>query len=76
MNLFFIQQIRYFLTVDTCHQLVQSTVISHLDYGNALYHGLYANTLAPLVRVQRRAAKIVLRRGRYDSATETMKELH
>ena len=33
-------------------------------------------TLAPLERIQRMATKVVLRRGKYDSATEAMSVLH
>ena len=76
VNLHLIQQIRNFLTLEACQQLVQSLVISQLDYGNALYCGLNSVTLAPLRRIQKRAAKLILRLGRYDSATNALKTLH
>ena len=76
MNLYFIRQIRNYLTFEACQQAVQSLVISHIDYANALYSELPNKTLAPLERVQRMAAKLVLKKSKYDSATEAMKQLH
>ena len=57
MNLHYIHQIRQYLTTDACHLLVLALVISHLDYGNAIYYGLPKSTLAPLCRIQSMAAK-------------------
>ena len=75
-NLYCIRQIRQYITLDICHQLVHSLVISHLDYSNAILYGLPASTLAPLQRIQHRAAKLILNRGRYDSATDALRTLH
>ena len=55
---------------------MHSLVLSHLDYANALFYGLPDTTLAPLRRIQHRAAKLVLKLGRLDSATEALKTLH
>ncbi|XP_071958790.1 uncharacterized protein [Antedon mediterranea] len=76
VNLYYIRQIRKFLSKDLCQQLVQSLVLSHIDYANALYYGLPANTLAPMKRLLHQAAKIIVRKGRYDSATNAMRSLH
>ena len=40
INLQKIRHIRKFLTRDTCQQLVQSLVMSHLDYNNAMLSGI------------------------------------
>lgn len=75
-NLYYLRQIRSYLTQITCQLLVQSLVLSLLDYGNALYHGLPTSTIAPMQRLQNQAAKLVLKRSRYDSSTEALKTLH
>ena len=69
MNLHYIRQIRQYLTTD-------ALVISHLDYGNAIYYGLPKSTLAPLCRIQSMAAKMILKKRKYDSVTEVMIALH
>ena len=76
MNLHYIRQISNVLTLDACHLLVQSLVVQHLDYGNALLESLPGTTLAPLQRIQNMAAKLILKKGKYESATEARKLLH
>ena len=76
MNLHYIRQIRKVLTLDACHLLVQSLVVPHLDYGNALFESLPGTTLAPLQHIQNMAAKLILKKGKYESATEARKLLH
>ena len=75
-NLQKIRQIRPVLTMDACQTLVFGLVTSHLDYANALYLGLPDCDLAKLQHVQNAAAKLVLNKSKYDSATEALKELH
>ena len=53
-----------------------SSVFSHLDYTNALLEGLPKCSLDQLQCVQNIAAKIVLGKGRYDSSTRCLAELH
>ena len=71
-----IRHIRQVLTMDACLTLVFGLVTSHLDYANALYLGLPTCDIAKLQQVQNAAAKLVLNRTKYDSATEALKELH
>ena len=59
-------------TVDTCHQLVQYLVVSQLDYAKSLLYGLPSSTLAPLRIIQHRAAELILKRGRYSSASDAL----
>ena len=75
-NLQQIRAARKFLTRSANNKLVVSLVISHLDYTNALLGGLPNCSLDPLQRVQNIAAKIVLGKGRYDSSTRCLAELH
>ena len=53
-----------------------SLFISHLDYANALLGGLPKSSIDQLQQVQNIAAKIVLGKGRYDSSTRCLTELH
>ena len=62
--------------MDACQTLVFGLVTSHLDYANALYIGLPDCDIAKLQHVQNAAAKLVLNKTKYDSATEALKELH
>ena len=76
MNLHYIRQIRQYLTMsDVCHLLVLALVISHLDYGNVIYYGLPKSTL-PLCAGFSLAAKMILKKRKYDSVTDVMIALH
>jgi hypothetical protein len=75
-NLHNIQRIRKYLTMDTCRTIVQAMVISHIDYANSLLFGLPETTIKHLQNIQNWAAKLILRRSKYDSNTEALKYLH
>ena len=75
-NLYKIINIRKYLTQETCQLLVQGLVLSHLDYSNAILTGLPKTTLNHMNRVQALAAKVILRRSRYDSTSEAYRTLH
>ena len=75
-NLQKIRQIRPVLTMDTCWTIVFGLVTSHLDYASALYIGLPDCDLAKLQCVQNAAAKLIINKSKYDSATQALKELH
>ncbi len=57
--LYNIRKIRPFLTEHATQLLVQSLVISRLDYCNALLAGLPSNTIKPLQMIQNAAARLV-----------------
>ena len=76
LNLQRIKLIRYSLSIDTCKQLVQCLVISHLDYANSILAGLPLCAINKLQRVQNMAAKLILKRNYQDSATDCLKSLH
>ena len=75
-NLQRIRAARKYLTRSACNKLMVSLVISHLDYANGLLGGLPKCTIDQLQRVQNIAAKIVLGKGKYDSSTRCLGELH
>ena len=54
-----IGKIRKYLNEDSYKMLVNNLIISHLDYCNALYHGLPHYLLNQLQRVQNTAARLV-----------------
>ena len=67
---------RKYLTRKACAKLTISLVISHLDYPNAILAKLPKVSLDKLQREQNMAAKIVLKKGQYDSSTRCLEELH
>ena len=71
-----IRHIRKSLTRDACVILMLGLVMSHLDFANALYAGLPDVSIKKLQRIQNIAAKVVLNKRKYDSATACLKELH
>ena len=54
-----IGKIRKYLVEDSCKMLVKNLIISHLNYFNALHHGLPDCLLNQLQRVQNTAARLV-----------------
>ena len=71
-----IRSIRKVITREVCVTLVLSLCVSHLDYGNSMLFGLPSSSIKPMQRVQNMCAKIVLKKSKYDSNTECLKELH
>ena len=77
--MFTLQKIRYIrqvLTMDAYQTLVFGLVTSHLDYANELYIRLPDCDIAKLQHDQNAAAKLVLNKTKYNSATEALGELH
>ena len=71
-----IAKIRDFIDDDTSKLLAPSLILTHLDYANCLLFGLPANSIEKLQRVQNWAAKVVLKRSKYDSSKDALRELH
>ena len=71
-----IGHVRAKLTEDATKQLVQSLVISRLDYCNALRCGLPDKLLRKLQRVQNQAARLVTRTKSCEHITPILKSLH
>ena len=76
INLQRIKAIRKILTVEATETLVCGLVISHLDYSNAILYGLPEVDIQKLQCVQNYAAKIILKKNKYDSSIGALKELH
>jgi len=71
-----LRSIRRQLGRDVTQRLVSAFVTSRLDYCNALFAELPANTLAPLQRVQNAAARLVMNLKPSDHITAAFVELH
>ena len=69
-------KIRKYLDEDSCKMLVNNLIISHLDYCNALYHGLPDCLLNQLQRVQNTAARLVLSIRKSAHITPVLMKLH
>ena len=76
LNYFKIKGIRRLLDIPTATHLCLSLCISHLDYCNSLLYGLPDSTIKRLQRVQNMCACLILRRGKWDSITQCLRELH
>ena len=55
-----IYRTRRFITVDSCHQLVHSLILSRLDYANSLLYGIAAKDKRKLQKLQNKVAKVIL----------------
>ena len=58
----FIKRIRPYINEDACKTLVNSFIISRLDYGIALLYGLPACVIQKLQRVRNTAARVITRK--------------
>ena len=71
-----IYRIRRYITVDSCHHLVRSLVLSRLDYANSLLLGISAKDRKKLQSLQNRAARIIFRCNRFEPSAPLRRELH
>ena len=71
-----IPSVRSYLTQSATAQLVSSAATSRLVYCNSSLAGLPLKQISRLQRVQNNAAKIVLRKSKYDHVTPLVQELH
>ena len=75
-NYFKIRSIRHLLDAPTTAHLCLSLCVSHLDYCNSVLYSLPDTTINKLQRVQNMCACLALRRGKWDSITDCLKESH
>ena len=75
-NLYSIRCIRDTLTVEACKQVVQSLVISHLDYCNSIFMGMPKKEINQMQKIQNSAACLILNRSRWSSASSALKDLY
>ena len=71
-----IRQAKKNLDEDAVKTLVHALVLSRLDYCNSVLANLPEVTLAPLIRVQHSAARLIRNLRRQDSVSLVMMELH
>ena len=71
-----IASVRPYLTRSATAQLVSSAITSRLDYCNSILAGLPLKQISRLQRVQNNAAKLDLRKSKYDHVTPILQELH
>ena len=69
-------RIRSHLTLTATRQIIQSLVISRLDFCNALYQGLPQYQLDRLQRVQSSAARLITCVHRHEHISDVRMQLH
>ncbi|KAK3520049.1 hypothetical protein QTP70_011969 [Hemibagrus guttatus] len=74
--LYSIRRIRPFLSTQAIQVLVQSLVISRLDYCNSLLAGLPLNAIHPLQMIQNAAAQLVFNLPKFSHTTPLLRSLH
>ncbi|KAK3521080.1 hypothetical protein QTP86_006328 [Hemibagrus guttatus] len=74
--LYNIRRIRPFLSTQATQVLVQSLVISRLDYCNSLLAGLHLNAIRPLQMIQNAAARLVFNLPKFSHTTPLLRSLH
>ena len=71
-----ISQIARFLEKDSIQILISSFLFSRLDYCNSLLANLSSKLIDKLQRFQNRAARLILKRPKFDHVTPMLQELH
>ncbi|KAI5094454.1 hypothetical protein C0J45_16178, partial [Silurus meridionalis] len=74
--LYNIRRIRPFLSIQAAQALVQSLVISRLDYCISLLAGLPLNAIRPLQIIQNAAARLVFNQPKFSNPTPLLHSLH
>ena len=71
-----ISKIRKYLTLNSAKTLVQSLVISRLDYANSLFRNLTLRLTKKLQRAQNSAARMLFKKSKRCHITPVLKKLH
>ena len=66
----------YPISFDSAKTVASAVVLSHADYENSLYSGLETVTIKPLQLNQNYASTVVLNRRKFDSASQSLRDLH
>ena len=71
-----LRNIRNHFNKSNFETLIHAFITSKLDFCNSLFSGLPKSTLRPLQLVQNYAARLILRRGRYERSDPLLFQLH
>ena len=71
-----IGKIRSLLDHESCEKLIHAFVTSRLDYCNSLFLNTLVGYYKKLQSVQNAAARLLVRRSKYDHITPILRELH
>ena len=71
-----ISKIRFLLSMTQLKTIVNSLVVSCLDYCNGLYFGIAERLLNQIQLIQNAAAKVVTKKHKYDHLGDDLKDLH
>ena len=71
-----ISYIRRYLSLDATKTIVHALIYSRLDNCNSLFYGLPNTQIQRLQRIQNAAARIILKRKKFDHITPVLIELH
>ena len=71
-----IASIRPFLSNSSIEKLVASMITSRLDYCNATFAGVADEQTARIQKIQKNAARLILKKSKRDHVTPLLKELH
>ena len=69
-------RIRKFIDRDSCSHAMRALVLSRLDYANSLLAGCSTGDIKRLETLQNKAARIIFRVPRLESATPLLNTLH
>lgn len=69
-------RIRYLLSEKQTEMLVHSIISSRLDYCNSLLYGVNKSVIYKLQKVQNSAARLIVRRRKFDPINDVLKKLH
>jgi len=71
-----LRSIRHLVSATVFQSLVTALVLSRLDYGNGMLHGLPIHLIRRLQSVQNAAARLIFRLRRSDHITDALISLH
>lgn len=67
--------VRRMLTTDASNTLIHAFILSRVDYCNSVYYRAHATHLQPLQSVLRAAARLVLKKRKYDQITASIRDV-
>ena len=71
-----LKHLSYFLDLTALKKIASSFILSRIDYCNSLYSNLPSSKIQRIQHLQNYAARILLKKSRYERATPLLFELH